>query len=115
MAAPLTDTEDRALILAPIGRDASLAGVILGEAGIAAEVCSSLPALLHEIAHGAALAVITEEAIAGADLRELSGWIAEQPPWSDFPMVLLTRHGGGSERVPEAARWVQALGNVTFL
>ena len=115
MAAPLAGTEDQALILAPIGRDASLAAAILGEAGIAAKVCSSPTELLDKMTRGAALAVLTEEGIVGADLRELSRWIAAQPHWSDFPFVLLTRHGGGHERIPEAARWVQALGNVTFL
>ena len=38
-----------------------------------------------------------------------------QPPWSDFPFVLLTERGGGLERNPTAARQTQALGNVVFL
>lgn len=111
----LTGIEDRALILAPIGRDAALAAAILGEAGIATATCCSVRGLFEEMVHGAALAVITEEAIAGADLRELSAWIAAQPSWSDFPFMLLTRHGGGPDRIPQAARLVQALGNVSFL
>ena len=39
---------------------------------VAAETCSSLPVLVREIARGAGLAVITEEAIQSADLRDLA-------------------------------------------
>ena len=42
-------------------------------------------------------------------------WVAAQPPWSDFPFILLTEHGGGLERNPAAARLTETLGNVTFL
>ena len=42
-------------------------------------------------------------------------WLNDQPPWSDFPIVLLTHQGGSPERNPDAARLGQALGNVTFL
>src|SRR6185437_3663466 len=38
-----------------------------------------------------------------------------QPPWSDFPIVLLTRQGAGPERNPDAARLGRILGDVTFI
>ena len=63
----------------------------------------------------ARLKVQFEEAIRGNDLRALSAWITAQPPWSDFPFVLLTGHGGGPERNPAAAELMRLLGNVTFL
>ena len=59
--------------------------------------------------------MIADEAIKTADLRGLANWLNDQPPWSDFPIVLLTHQGGGPERNPDAARLGQALGNVTFL
>src|SRR5262249_39572167 len=37
------------------------------------------------------------------------------PPWSDFPFIILTEHGGGIERNPAAAHLMRALGNVSFL
>ena len=64
---------------------------------------------------GAGVAVLTDEAIRDADIKGLAGWISAQPPWSDFPFVLLTERGGGLERNPAAARQMEALGNVTFL
>src|SRR4030095_11676824 len=51
----------------------------------------------------------------GSDLHALSAWLDDQGEWSDFPFVLLTRRGGGLERNPEAGRFLEVLGNVTFL
>ena len=108
-------SSERAVILAPKGRDAAVAAALIREAGYHAQVCGDLPALLSEIEGGAGLAVIADEAIKTADLRGLVNWLNDQPPWSDFPIVLLTHQGGGPERNPDAARLAQALGNVTFL
>lgn len=84
-------------------------------AGFAAEVQDSLLALSLEIEKGAGMAIIAEEAIQSADLKPLSECLQRQPPWSDFPFVLLTLRGGGPERNPSAARAGEILGNVTFL
>lgn len=108
-------SSERAVILAPTGRDAAVAGLLLKEAGFYANVCGDLAGLLHEMQAGAGLAVIADEAIKTADLRSLVKWLNDQPSWSDFPIVLLTHQGGGPERNPDAVRLGQALGNVTFI
>ncbi len=110
-----TTVSERALVLAPRGRDATVATGMLGEAGLEAAACPSLPALLGELDRGAGFVVVTEEAIATVDLRALSAWIADQEEWSDLPFILLTSRGGGLERNPAAARHLDVLGNVTFL
>ncbi|TVV76019.1 ATP-binding protein [Sphingomonas solaris] len=106
---------ERALVLAPRGRDAAIAASILTEAGLLAEVCVSLPALIEGLERGAGFAVLTEEGLGTADLNPLAGWLRDQPEWSDFPFILLTQRGGGLERNPAARRFLDALGNVTFL
>lgn len=106
---------ERALILAPQGRDAFVAARILSEARLASEICNELPKLLRELTLGAGLAVLTEESIRNADIKYLVHWIGLQQPWSDFPFVILTERGGGLERNPLAQRHTEALGNVTFL
>jgi PAS domain S-box-containing protein len=88
---------------------------MLREAGIGAEPCASLPALIGELDRGAAFVVVTEEVLATSDLHPLSAWIEAQEKWSDLPFVLLTRRGGGLERNPAAVRYLEVLGNVTFL
>ena len=106
---------ERTLILAPRGRDAVVAKGILRDARIHSEICLDLAELVQAIGRGADLAILTEEATRGSDVRAVMEWVAAQPPWSDFPFILLTEHGGGLERNPAAARLTETLGNVTFI
>jgi signal transduction histidine kinase/CheY-like chemotaxis protein len=106
---------ERAVVLAPQGRDAGVACAMLGEAGLRCEVAATLPAFVALLSAGAGFGVITEEALASADLQSLAHWIEGQPEWSDFPFILLTQRGGGLERNPAAGRYLHTLGNVTFL
>ena len=109
------EDNERTLILATRGRDATVARGILHEVNLKADVCADVHALLGEIMTGAELAIITEEAFRGVDTRALVNWVASQPVWSDFPFIVLTEHGGGLERNPMADQLTRALGNVTFL
>ena len=106
---------ERTLILAPRGRDAVVAKGILRDARIHSKICLDLTELVQAIGRGADLAILTEEATRGSDVRGVMEWVAAQPPWSDFPFILLTEHGGGLERNPAAARLTETLGNVTFI
>ena len=106
---------ERAIILAPHGRDAAIAADILRSAGIRSEICPDMSALVSGIAQGAGFALITDEALRTADLKDLSQWLSDQPSWSDFAFVLLTLRGGGIERNPALARLSELLGNVMFL
>ena len=104
-----------ALILAPHGRDAQIAAHMLAEANAATEICASLDALVDGLDNDAGFALIAEEALVRADLRRLKQWIEAQPEWSDFPFILITSRGGGLERNPAAGRYLETLGNVTFI
>lgn len=106
---------ERALLLAPHGRDAAIAGAMLAEAGVQAWACPTIPALIEAIGDGVGFVLVAEEALATADLKTLSVWIDGQEEWSDLPFILLTTRGGGLERNPSAARYLGVLGNVTFL
>jgi signal transduction histidine kinase len=106
---------ERALVVAPRGRDAAIASAMLREAGIEAEACSSLPLLIGSFEDGVGLVILTEEVLASADIAPLAAWLAGQEEWSDLPFILLTTRGGGLERNPSAARYLELLGNVTFL
>jgi len=106
---------ERALILAPSGRDAFVARDMLGEAGVRSEIVSDIERLVRALEAGAGCGILTEEAVTGTDLNRLSQWLDRQPKWSDFPFILLTQRGGGLERNPSAGRHLEVLGNVTFL
>ncbi len=107
---------ERALVLAPRGRDGSVASAILIEAGMQAHLCRSIADLIAELDQGAAFVVLTEEALATADLAPIADWLGSQQQWSDLPFVLVTSKSvGGLERNPAARRYLEILGNVTFL
>jgi DNA-binding NtrC family response regulator len=108
-------SSERAVIFSPEGRDAEDAADRIRAAGLYANVCANFPALVREIESGAGAAVMSGAAIKSVDLQPLVQWLAAQPSWSDFPIVLLVDQIGGSERDPEAARLVQLLGNVSFI
>lgn len=109
------DLAERALILAPQGRDAAVAQGMLAEAGMPGDIVADVLQLVPQLEAGVGFVVVTEEAISGADLHSLSKWLEQQPEWSDLPFIMLTRRGGGLERNPEASRFLELLGNVTFL
>lgn len=106
---------ERAIILAPLGRDAAIAASILTDAGLRSTIVTSLRGLVYELDQGAGFTLLTEEGLRTANLNPLATWLDAQPEWSDFPFVLLTQKGGGIERNPAAKRFLDMLGNVTFV
>lgn len=108
---PAERLERRALILAPVGKDASLIEAMLRSEDLECAVCPDLDALLLEVGRGAGAAVMAEEALVDGDTR-LQSLLARQPPWSDLPILLLTRPGADSSFVERAT---STLGNVTLL
>jgi signal transduction histidine kinase len=104
---------ERAIILAPLGRDSQIALMMLNEAGFEGLVTRNLITLCDELEQGAGLLLIASEALLDSDLDPLLGLIDHQPAWSDLPIVLLTHHGGPEQN--PASRLGAQLGNVTFL
>ncbi|RYZ64606.1 MAG: hybrid sensor histidine kinase/response regulator, partial [Proteobacteria bacterium] len=102
-------------MLAPRGRDALVAASLLQEGAIPAEVCVDIAALVARLGDDTGFVVIADEELVTGDVRALSRWVELQPEWSDLPFIVLTRHGGGLERNPAAARTSSLLGNVNFL
>jgi len=80
--------EHRILILAPLGRDGPLAERVIREAGIDAQVCSSIGELCSEVENGAAAVVLTEEVLAVPQARQFVALLERQPPWSDLPVMV---------------------------
>jgi PAS domain S-box-containing protein len=105
----------RVLILAPVGRDAALTGSVLDRGGVASVVCSDLHELQRNLAEGAGTAVITEEALIGQDIGGLVEWVAHQPSWSDFPIIVLLEPGASAEACSLERDALQQSGNLTLL
>jgi signal transduction histidine kinase/CheY-like chemotaxis protein len=107
--------DERVLLLAPTGRDAQMIAGVLGEAGVVTEACTDVQDFCSKLTDGAGAAFITEEALNAAALDCLVAALVEQPPWSDFPLVILT--SGGSDAPPNLRllRTLADAGNVTLI
>ena len=106
--------EERVLLLALRGRDAQVVDQLLSRQGHACCICTSVAELTKQLSAGAGTALLTEESLVDAGREGLVSWLASQPPWSDFPFVLLATKRSG-RRPPEAARMLEQLGNVILL
>ena len=107
-------SEHRTLVMAPRGRDAQTICAVLDRNAIDCIVCATLVDLLAELEHGAATALITEEALTGNDLMPLLAWLARQPAWSDFPFILLVSNASGPNAV-DSLGLLETLSNVILL
>jgi signal transduction histidine kinase len=106
--------EERVLVLALRGRDAQVIAQVLSKEGQDCVAFSSGAALAGALAEGAGTAILTEESLSGSDRPALTRWLRSQPPWSDFPFILLATKRSG-RRPPEAVRTLEELGNVIVL
>ena len=111
--AVLSPVSERAIILAPLGRDGSLALMMLNEAGYSGIIATDLNMLCDALDEGSGLLIIAAEALRGVDLEPLLEYLHQQPAWSDLPIVLMTHHGGSEQN--GSSHLSGLLGNVTFL
>jgi signal transduction histidine kinase len=93
---PAASVLEQILILAPVGRDASLVVSTLGEVGLEAVAfanAADLCARLRESGGGRTGAIlITEEALTRAAMAGIGRALEEQPAWADIPLLLFTYH-----------------------
>ena len=103
------------LILAPTGRDASIAQALLAGSQMQTIVCANLQHLRENLSDDVDLVLIADEAARTGNLAPVAEWVHGQPSWSDLPFVVMTRKNDGRERDSELAAISSALGNATFL
>lgn len=107
--------ELRVLIHAPRGRDAAVVSSVLQGHGIEALVCASDEELMAALEEGAASVILTEEALPELFASgRLVHWLRDQPPWSDFPFVVLARKRD-SQRPEKEFASLHGLGNLVLL
>ncbi len=108
----------RVLIHAPRGRDGNVVHTVrtvLSGQRLASQVCATEDDLLVALQEGAAAVILAEEALPQllADDRLLE-WLKQQPPWSDFPFVVLAAEREG-RRADNEFRLLHSLGNLVLL
>jgi signal transduction histidine kinase len=105
----------RVVIVAPTGRDASLVVDLLRKAGYESEICPSVGEACTAIRIGAGAGIIAEEALGPEHVAELSELLRDQPPWSNFPLILLTVAGEVTFHSQRRRAIREPLGNVLLL
>jgi PAS domain S-box-containing protein len=103
------------LILAPTGRDAEGAAMLLGREDIRCRVFPTLDTLCAAIDETAGAVLVADEALMGLALDALSQRLQNQPPWSDLPFIVLTHSGARARSAVLELRLPEVLGNIMFL
>ncbi len=104
--------EDRVLLLAPTAKDAAAAHPVFASIAVPCLVCKDLAEVCREIVAGAGAAIVPEEAILNDRGGSLVRALADQPPWSDFPLIVLTSPHGATTRTSPA---LESVGHLTLL
>jgi signal transduction histidine kinase len=101
-------------IIAPVGQDAETMAALLDAEGFETQICRRLDEYSGRIMDGAGALLLTEEALESAEGSRLFDLLKAQPPWSELPLIILTR-GGESRRVGLLNVAARAAGSVTLL
>jgi signal transduction histidine kinase len=80
----------RVLVLAPFGRDGALTCDVLRHESMDCLCCENVVQLCDALRAGAGAAVVAAEALHQEAIQALITTLAEQPPWSDLPVVVAT-------------------------
>jgi signal transduction histidine kinase len=110
----MTDNVDgrRVLICTPFGKDAQLSAQVLEKAGLTCVICKDLAEVLTELPRGAGALLTADDVVAPHRSAALTDFIATQPPWSDLPVLVLTRIASDSRWYADA---YERLRNLTLL
>jgi len=104
--------EQGVLIFPATRRDGEVTSQILARAGLSCTVCHDAQAVTREIDAGTGALIMTDAAFAAPGIQSLMTTLANQPGWSDLPVVVLSQTGPQTTAVATALR---ALTNVTVL
>ncbi|MFI5230496.1 MAG: sensor histidine kinase [Gemmatimonadales bacterium] len=102
-------------VLAPTGRDGSLASGVLARWGISAQPCPHYSALVESIRLGIGAAIVAEEALVERARHALLSALEQQPSWSDVPLIILTAQRDLSPATADDFEGIAARSNATLL
>jgi signal transduction histidine kinase len=106
---------NRVLIVAPVGQDGPLICGLLGDNAIPCMLLSKSAAARGEMPSGAGAVILAEEALDPAEIAAWATAIAEQPSWSDLPVIVLTVRGAVDRETQRKLMLLQPLGNLVLL
>ena len=107
--------DERILVLAPVGRDASILAATCESQQLSSVVCPSVDAMVRALEDGVGMVVVTEEVLVPPAARVLVEALRAQPPWSDVPVIVLTSADRTAEPSALTVKSLEGIGNVTLL
>lgn len=106
--------DTRVIIIAPVGQDAAAMSALLYAEGFETHVCRQTDECVREIAAGAGVFLLTEEALELSGVLQLLDVLKAQPSWSELPVIILTS-GGESRMAKLLDLATAAAGTITLL
>src|SRR4030095_15914940 len=106
--------DERVLIMAPVGKDATAMAALLYADGFKVRICAGVDECSRQIAAGTCSLLLTEEALESPLLSNLLEVLKAQPPWSELPLIIITS-GGESRRARLLDLAAAAAGTVNLL
>lgn len=89
----------RIVILAPTGADAEVLRDTLSAEKLNPYVCDTMAEFCEGIRHGAGTAILAREALTPSNADLLNRMLADQPEWSDFPLLVMSWPQSDTESV----------------
>jgi signal transduction histidine kinase len=109
------EQELRVLVVAPTGRDGVLICNLLRSRALDCVMFATPELARLALRLGAGAVILAEEALKLSDIDEWSVQIAQQPSWSDIPLILLTVRGEVDQENQQRNRVLEPLGNLVLL
>lgn len=106
--------EERILICMGGEANANFALSTLEQNGFETDVCRDLRQFCQKAEEGAGAGLLGEDVVLHEDLSALLGCLADQPIWSDFPLIVATSGGEPLQEALKKLRSTRGIGNVIF-
>ena len=104
------------LLVCPLGRDAELIGNVLAESSVQSEPHKDVASAAEAIrSRNVGALLVAEEALGKKAIAILAAALAEQPAWSDLPVLVLTARGSRTVKNGQPEREYSPLGKITLL
>ncbi len=111
----LARLEQRVLVLAPLGRDASMVGGVLERANLGVLICKDADQLYGVLSQGAGAVLLTEQALSKHAVAQLRETLTREPPWSDLPVLICTSRASSSDPADDWFATLEGRGHLTLL
>jgi signal transduction histidine kinase len=104
------------LLVCPLGRDAELIRGVLAQSSVQSERHDDVNSAIEAFrSRNVGALLIEEEALGKKAIANLGAALAEQPAWSDLPVLVLTIRGKTAVNNRQPAREYLPLGKITLL